>query len=524
MKKAAIYCRVSTEDQEREGTSLDSQREACLKKAVELGCEVPENFVVIETYSGLSLERPKLDQLRQLARDKEVDVVIAYTLDRLSRDPVHCIILQDELERNGVELILVTETIDTSDMGRLITHIKGFAAKLEAEKIRERTQRGIRERVKAGKMPSGRRARLYGYTYSDGVRHINESEPKIVKDMFRWLLEGETLNGITYRLRELGIPTPSRKSYWIRSTVYRILTNPAYMGKTYCYIQTHTEAKKHYRDVRKSRKTSIQTKPYSEGILIEGATPAIIPESLFNQAQAILKRNKEKSSRNGKVQYLLRGHIYCARCGRKYWGYSRWHNGQPDKSNQRYYYCMGRRSIITPLKCDNKGYQADYLEGIIWDQVSNLLANPEFVLSALEKMKSEPHQADFFENELSTITRRLQDLDKEQERLLQWALKGFPEQTVMNENEKINQARVDLKERRTELEKKIADAKKNAVDFQGVERFCKLAGEKVMAFTYEDKRLALEALQIRIVVDGDKISLHGAIPMAEGNIASTRLG
>ena len=67
-----------------------------------------------------------------------------------------------------VELILVTENIDTSDMGKLITHIKGFAAKLEAEKIRERTQRGIRERVKAGKMPSGRRARLFGYTYIPG--------------------------------------------------------------------------------------------------------------------------------------------------------------------------------------------------------------------------------------------------------------------------------------------------------------------------------------------------------------------
>jgi len=70
--RAAIYCRLSTEDQEREGTSLDSHLEACLKKAQELGYEVPEEFIILETYSGLTLDRPKLPQVRQWVRDKEV--------------------------------------------------------------------------------------------------------------------------------------------------------------------------------------------------------------------------------------------------------------------------------------------------------------------------------------------------------------------------------------------------------------------------------------------------------------------
>ena len=87
--KAAIYCRVSTDNQEREGTSLDSQLEACLKKASELGYDVPKNAIILETYSGLTLDRIQLPHLRQWVRDKEVDNVIAYTLDRLSRDPVH---------------------------------------------------------------------------------------------------------------------------------------------------------------------------------------------------------------------------------------------------------------------------------------------------------------------------------------------------------------------------------------------------------------------------------------------------
>jgi len=180
--RAAIYCRVSTEDQEREGTSLDSQLEACLKKGHELGYEVSEEFIILETYSGLTLDRPKLPRLRQWVRDKEVDAVIGYTLDRLSRDPVHFIILQEELEKAGVALILVTETIDSSDLGRLITYIKGYAAKLEVEKIRERTMRGARTRADQGKIPIGGTGRLYGYSYivgkgeHEGVRYINEEE------------------------------------------------------------------------------------------------------------------------------------------------------------------------------------------------------------------------------------------------------------------------------------------------------------------------------------------------------------
>ena len=74
--RAAIYCRVSTDNQEKEGTSLDSQLEACLKKAEELGYEVPEGFTIMEAYSGLSLDRPKLNEMRQWVRDKWVDVVV----------------------------------------------------------------------------------------------------------------------------------------------------------------------------------------------------------------------------------------------------------------------------------------------------------------------------------------------------------------------------------------------------------------------------------------------------------------
>ena len=136
--KAAVYCRVSGTTQEQEGTSLQSQLEACKKLAIDKGYEVPEEFIISETYSGLTLDRPKLTEMRQWVRSNRIGVVIVYTLDRFSRDPVHFILLQDELEKANVGLELVMDSLDSSDMGKLITHIKGYAAKLEAEKIKEK--------------------------------------------------------------------------------------------------------------------------------------------------------------------------------------------------------------------------------------------------------------------------------------------------------------------------------------------------------------------------------------------------
>lgn len=82
--KTAVYCRVSTEGQEQEGTSLQTQLEACLKYCQDKGYDVSYRFS--EAFSGLSLERPELDKLRELVRTGTIDAVIVYSLDRFTRD------------------------------------------------------------------------------------------------------------------------------------------------------------------------------------------------------------------------------------------------------------------------------------------------------------------------------------------------------------------------------------------------------------------------------------------------------
>jgi len=248
--RAAIYCRVSTEDQGREGTSLQSQLEACKKLAHDRGFEVREEYIIMETYSGLSLDRPDLTKLRGWLQAGEVNAVVIYSSDRFSRDGYDFLTLIRDCKRANVELLCVTEPLQDGQVGELLSYVRGWASKLEAEKIRERTMRGTRARADRGKIPIGGTGKLYGYSYimgkgeHEGVRYINEDQAKWVREMFRWLIdEGIGVNAITYRLRALGISTPGRSQFWRNSTVHEILTNPAYCGKTYVFTYSYTEAK-----------------------------------------------------------------------------------------------------------------------------------------------------------------------------------------------------------------------------------------------------------------------------------------
>ncbi len=238
--------------------------------------------------------------------------MVCYSIDRLSRDPVHGVILTQELEKYHVGLEAVTETVDSTEVGKLITYIRGFAAKLEAEKIKERSVRGRKATAKEGRMPGGFHC-TYGYDYikvikgeREARRVINDTEAPWVRQMFEWLVnEGLSTNQILFRLRAQNAPTKSGK-IWGRRSVQAILNNPAYTGRTHAF--TMAPGGKRF------------SRPQEDWIEIPGVTPAITSEELFAAAQKQLQVNREKSLRNCKHDYLLRGHVRCRQCGRVYVG------------------------------------------------------------------------------------------------------------------------------------------------------------------------------------------------------------
>ncbi len=305
--KAAIYCRVSTDDQEREGTSLKTQMKACLDYCHEKGYEISQRFS--EAYSGLTLDRPKLRELQGLIRAGNIDVIVIYCLDRISRDPTHGVILTQEFEKLGIALESVTEDISNSELGKLISYIRGFASKLEAEKIRERTMRGKMAHIENGRLPQGTGIGVYGYKWdkSAGRRTIIDHEAETVRKIFNMAIIGTSINRIAITLNESDNKTKSG-SLWHRQTVKRVLNNRNYIGKTY------------FGQTKRISKTKVEAQPEESWILLPDITPPIITDEIFNQTQEALKSARQARPLKPNSSYLLTGFIRCSKCGSTLFG------------------------------------------------------------------------------------------------------------------------------------------------------------------------------------------------------------
>ncbi|MFC1870600.1 recombinase family protein [Chloroflexota bacterium] len=493
MIKAAIYCRVSTDNQEREGTSLQTQLENCVTYCQNKGYDVSYRFS--EAYSGLSLERPELDKLRELVRTEAIDVVVCYSLDRLTRDPGHGVIITQELEKHRVTLETVTEDVDNSELGKLISYIRGYASKVEAEKIKERTMRGKRAKAKMGRIVGGNGVGLYGYDYTKvaqdngGRRTINETEASWVRQMYQWLVnDGLSTTAITYRLRALGAPTKTGK-VWIRRTVQAVLTNPAYTGQTYAFT------------MNKSGKRF--DRPQSDWIKIDGVTPAIISQEIFDAAQKQLQVNRTKTVPQTKHEYLLRGHLRCRQCGRAYVG---------GHSRDRYYRCTGKlKPNIPTAQCGNKTWSANKLEGMVWAELERYLCDRDLIKSELEKQRQDASQLNIYKAELERIERQYKAVDREQHQLLQWALKDFPADQVEAENRRLNKAKGTLKAQKTELEVQLKASQDAVINVPNLERFIEDMQDKLPNLDFEGKRLALDMLGVTVWLDGQTVEVTGTI-------------
>jgi site-specific DNA recombinase len=355
--KAAVYCRVSTDDQDKEGTSLQTQLEACLEYCGKKGYQVARKFS--ETYSGLTLERPELRQLRELVRSNEFGVIVIYCLDRLSRNATHGVILRDEFDKHYIVLESVTEDIDKSPLGEAITYLRGTFAQIEAEKIKERTMRGKIARVNEGRLPQGTGIGMYGYKWDKaaGKRTIVESEAKVVGKVFEMALNGVSVNRIAIELNNQGAKSKSG-GLWHPLTVRRMLRSRSYTGKTY------------YGMSKRVGKTRIIAQPKESWTLLGDITPAIITEEIFELAQEAMAKAKLSRPIHRNGRYLLTSFIKCSKCGSPVTGTTL--NGK-----YRYYKCRGAAPTSTRGKICDAGYiKADELESSVWQKVLDMLSNP----------------------------------------------------------------------------------------------------------------------------------------------------
>ena len=234
---AAIYARVSSDAQAQEHT-IDSQVADLRKQVTADGALFEEkNCFLDDGVSGSTLNRPALERLRDTAYVGGFQRLYVHSPDRLARKYAYQVLIVDELQKQGIEIVFLNRAIGASPEEDLLLQMQGMFAEYERAKIMERSRRGKLHAATRGSV-SVLSAAPYGYRYitrteGDGqaAYEINDEQAAIVRQVFEWVGRDRlSIGEVTRRLRAQGSKTATGKDWWDRSTVWGMLKNPAYRG------------------------------------------------------------------------------------------------------------------------------------------------------------------------------------------------------------------------------------------------------------------------------------------------------
>jgi site-specific DNA recombinase len=379
--RACLYFRVSTDEQEKDGFSIEAQKAMLERKCAEW------NYTIIKTYndagySAKNMNRPALQQLIKDSESHLFDVVIYWRLDRLTRKSKDFHKLVEQLEHNKVGIKSATEQIDTTTaVGRFQLELSVSLAQLERETISERVFFVMEERNRKG-LRNGSPAPI-GYTLDNGKLIAHEEQAKLVRRIFALYIEGNGMKQIAHILTREGI-NGNYNSLFSGAAIKYILENPAYIGLVRWNYIDKTNKRTH------------------KEITAESTHEAIVSNELFQQVQDEIKR-RGSSGKAMTSHFLFSSVLRCARCNYPMHGFSYL------KGLKRYktYRCGGKSGYgICDLPYVNE-------PAVINAFLSMLEWNDEKIEESVIEIESEEQHVDRTESmlrELDAITRRRKNL------------------------------------------------------------------------------------------------------------------
>jgi site-specific DNA recombinase len=241
--RCAIYTRKSSEEGlEQDFNSLEAQREACaayIKSQAHEGWRLLPGRFDDGGFSGGSLERPALQQLLEQIREKRIDIIVIYKIDRLTRSLMDFAKLAELFEKESVSFVSVTQQFNTTtSMGRLMLNVLLSFAQFEREITGERIRDKIAASKKKGIWMGG--SVPAGYDVRNRTLIINEEQAKTVRTLFRLYTELGSVRKVWAEAKRAGIKTPARTTQGGKKTggkqffpgnIYQLLSSPIYIGK-----------------------------------------------------------------------------------------------------------------------------------------------------------------------------------------------------------------------------------------------------------------------------------------------------
>jgi len=357
--RTAVYIRVSTEDQAREGFSIAAQREKLLAYICSQGWELAQVYAD-EGVSAKDMNRPALNRMLADLKAGQIDVVLVYRLDRLTRSVLDLYRLLQLFERYGVHFKSCTEVYDTTTaMGRLFITLVAALAQWERENLAERVKLGMGQMARERKRPGG--PPPFGYVLANGQLHPHPEEAKAVKEMFRQYALGYSPRQIAEEANRQGF-RGKNGARWSPGAVLRLLKNPVYCG-----------------DLRWNHIAGGQRqKRPEETIVEENVHEAIVEEELFLRVQQRISERSARHPRTLSSPFLFSGLLCCARCHTPMRGktaHARSKNGFRYK--YVYYLCQGRKAG----NCNAPALREDWLEQAVLARLRKL---PQEAVEAAE--------------------------------------------------------------------------------------------------------------------------------------------
>ncbi len=445
VRGAVIVTRVSTGEQAKHGTSLESQLEACRTKATALNLPIVAEYEDAGISGSLFLLREGMQQALADVYAGRADTLICANISRYSRDVEHQQKIRKDVRAAGGFVVFCDMQFDDTPEGDLAFSIMGGFAEYERKVIRARTMRGKRKRAEEGQQPSRSRA-PYGYhivTHDDITRGsfgpemlgryiLRDDTAPIAKRIFEsYALAGSSLPKICRELNAERVPTPGGGFAWHPPTLYAMLRNPVYKGKPVAGRIRRKVDEQRIGQVNRVNGRAITTAevkylaPESEWIAL--SAPALVDENLWDAIQVRLPKMGAGGGGSPKQLRMLSGLTYCPYCNARMNARVQF----ADKVAYHYYLCSSHVKARTqPAQdpCRGDLYSIERLEKTTISAIADAVQRPDAIRAAIQAYQETPGRAITAESasdELRKVDKTLEKLRASEAAAVQAQIAGI---------------------------------------------------------------------------------------------------
>jgi site-specific DNA recombinase len=446
------YLRVSS-DEQKENKTIEAQRDA-LQKHFDVHSIKIDKFYTDDGVSGtiaLASREPGGSALMRDAAAGLISEIYILNFKRLGRNLRDFLNLCHKLEKLGVHIVSITESVPEGPAGRMMMQMLGAFAELDRENILENTRRGLAHKAAAGGWTGG--PVPFGYRVEGEKRDArlvkHEAYAKVVHRLFEMAAEGKSCQRLANYLNEEKVPTSRQNpgSIWRRNSVRIIITNPIYTGTRPWGCRQWVKVEDDADNTTKHLKMTPER-------VIESACPVIVTQDLWDQANAALKTNQLAAMAHGRRDYLLQGLIKCGICGSLYGGC-----GYAYRCNRRYGARRLRLNGAARERCPAPLVNRAEIEGTVWDLCEAYIANPGKAEAELKReMEAGTEPARRAADDLQKERDKLANTTRAQERARIQYQEGW---ATKEEHDRDMQR---LAERRSAIEGRIAELRTRAAE------------------------------------------------------------